>query len=176
MKNKPLRSLVIAAMLLAAALLLPFLTGQNRMLGNMLCLMHLPVLLCGILCGPLFGFAVGLVAAPLRFLIFGMPFMPLCLFMSVELAVYGALSGLLRRAFPEKLPYLLLNLVLSMLGGRLAYGIAWWAVGTVGSSPFTMSAFLTTSFVKALPGIALQLIFIPILVTALERGGIFKKR
>lgn len=176
MKNKTLRLLVISSMLLAAALLLPFITGQNQGLGTRLCLMHLPVLLCGILCGPHFGFAVGLIAAPLRFLIFGMPFMPMCLFMAVEMAVYGALAGIFIRIFPKKLPFTLLTLIIAMIGGRLAYGVIWWAVGTVGGKAFTLPAFLTTSFVKALLGIALQLVLIPILVTALDRAGVRNER
>lgn len=176
MKNKTLRSLVISAMLLAAALLLPLLTGQNKELGSILCLMHLPVLLCGILCGPVFGFAVGLTAAPLRYLIFGMPFMPMCLFMSAELAIYGVASGVLTRLLPKKPVSLFPTLLISMIMGRLAYGAVWWAVGTIGGKDFTVSAFLATSFVQSLPGIALQLVLIPILVAALIRAGVLGER
>lgn len=52
-KNKQLiQSLCYAAVCLALALLLPFLTGQVPTFGSMLCPMHLPVLLAGFLCGP----------------------------------------------------------------------------------------------------------------------------
>ena len=44
-------NLVLAAMFLALALVLPFLTGQIPQIGGMLLPMHLPVLLCGFLCG-----------------------------------------------------------------------------------------------------------------------------
>lgn len=39
--------LVLAAMFLALALVLPFITGQLPQIGNALCPMHFPVLLCG---------------------------------------------------------------------------------------------------------------------------------
>ena len=48
-----IRKMVFSAMFLAIALLLPFLTGQVPQIGGMLCPMHLPVLLCGFVCGPL---------------------------------------------------------------------------------------------------------------------------
>ena len=44
-------NLVLAAMFLALALVLPFLTGQIPQLGGMLLPMHLPVFLCGLICG-----------------------------------------------------------------------------------------------------------------------------
>jgi len=73
-------------MMLAIALLLPFLTGQLQAIGQMLTPMHVPVLLCGMICGPIYGLAVGVVAAPLRFILFGMPQMPNVLYMTAELA------------------------------------------------------------------------------------------
>ena len=50
MKTKnasPVRQLVPAALFLALAFVLPLLTGQVPKVGNMLCPMHFPVLLCG---------------------------------------------------------------------------------------------------------------------------------
>ena len=50
MKTKnasPMRQLVLAALFLALAFVLPLLTGQVPKVGNMLCPMHFPVLLCG---------------------------------------------------------------------------------------------------------------------------------
>ena len=68
-----LRRLTYAAACLALALLLPMVTGNIPEIGNMLCPMHLPVLLCGFLCGGPWGVAVGAVAPILRSLIFGRP-------------------------------------------------------------------------------------------------------
>ena len=49
------RQLVLAALFLALAFVLPLLTGQVPKVGNMLCPMHFPVLLCGFVCGAPWG-------------------------------------------------------------------------------------------------------------------------
>ena len=58
-KQKSLRRMILAAMFLALALVLPFFTGQIPQIGNALCPMHIPVLLCGFFCGPWYALAVG---------------------------------------------------------------------------------------------------------------------
>ena len=65
MKTKnasPMRQLVPAALFLALAFVLPLLTGQVPKVGNMLCPMHFPVLLCGFVLGGPWGLAVGFAA------------------------------------------------------------------------------------------------------------------
>ena len=102
-----LRRMTCSALLLAVAMVLPFLTGQIPEIGRALSPMHIPVLLCGFLCGWPWGMAVGLIAPPLRSVIIGMPAMfPDAVAMAFELAVYGAVSGFLRRRDPTRLyPY-----------------------------------------------------------------------
>ena len=73
MKSTVTRKLVFAALLLALAMVLPFLTGQIPQIGQALCPMHIPVLLCGFVCGPIYAMAVGFIAPLLRFALFGMP-------------------------------------------------------------------------------------------------------
>ena len=70
-----MKNLVIAAMLLAVGLVLPFLTGQIQQIGNMLLPMHFPVILCGLICGWKYGLGVGFILPLLRSVIFGMPVM-----------------------------------------------------------------------------------------------------
>ena len=103
MRNSDVKKLVLAALFLALALVLPFLTGQMPEVGSMLCPMHIPALLCGFFCGWPWGLAVGLIAPVLRSLMFGMPPMfPVAICMSFELATYGAISGLLYSKLPRK--------------------------------------------------------------------------
>ena len=71
--DKKLFNLILSAMFLAIAIVLPFLTGQIPQIGKALCPMHIPVLLCGFLCGPWYGLAIGLVGPLLRFFLFGAP-------------------------------------------------------------------------------------------------------
>ena len=63
------KKLVLSGLFLALGLLLPFLTGQIPQIGNMLCPMHLPVFLCGMICGWPYGALIGLILPPLRFLL-----------------------------------------------------------------------------------------------------------
>ena len=168
-----IRRLVYAAVCLALAFVLPFLTGQIPQIGSMLSPMHLPVLLCGFLCGWPYGLAVGFAAPLLRSLILGMPpMMPTAAAMAFELAAYGALSGLFCRVFPKKTGYLYLSLLLAMLGGRAVWGLAMWLIMGLSGGAFTLAAFWTGAFVRALPGIAVQIVLVPLIVLALRRAGL----
>ena len=170
MKRKNLFKLILSAMFLALALVLPFLTGQLQQLGNMLCPMHIPVILCGFFCGPLYGLAVGAIAPVLRFFMFGMPpLMPIGAAMSFELATYGLVSALMYRILPKKKPYIYVSLIVAMLSGRAVWGLVRAVMYGLGKAEFGMPAFIAGAFTNAVPGIILQIVLIPILVMALEK-------
>lgn len=164
------RNITVSALFLALAYVMPFLTGQVPEVGNMLCPMHIPVLLCGFICGWPWGLVVGFAAPLLRSVILGMPpLFPKAVCMAFELAAYGALSGLMHRWLPRKRPYIYLSLVAAMLFGRLVWGVAMFVcMGATGGS-FTVAVFLTEAFTNAIPGIIVQLVLIPVLVMVLER-------
>lgn len=104
MNSLQIRKLTYAALFLALAMVLPFLTGQIPQIGKSLCPMHIPALLCGFLCGWPWGLAVGLIAPLLRSVTFGMPAMfPDAVVMAFELAAYGAVAGILYRLLPKRL-------------------------------------------------------------------------
>ena len=160
MQKKSVAKLVVAAMCLALALVLPFLTGQIREIGSMLCPMHLPVLLCGFLCGWPLGLAVGVIAPLLRSVLFGMPPMfPIAVSMAVELAVYGFLTGFVSAKLPKKIGWLYVALVVAMLGGRAAWGLA----------RLVLAGLFAGAFTTAVPGIIVQLILVPALVVAVRK-------
>lgn len=169
-KQKNLRRLILAAMFLALALALPFLTGQIPQVGSALCPMHIPVLLCGFFCGPWYALAVGLVAPLLRFALFGMPPpMPTGIAMCFELATYGFVSGLLYKLLPGKKVFTYVTLIAAMLAGRIIWGIARVILAGLAQSEFAWTAFLSGAFVNAVPGIILHILLIPVLVIALKR-------
>ena len=169
-ENNRLSALVLSAMFLALALVLPLLTGQVQRLGNALCLIHIPVLLCGYFCSPWYAMAVGFVAPLLRFAVFGMPpLMPRGIAMSFELAAYGFVAGLLYRLLPKRKSSVYLSLLGAMLAGRLVWGAVRVVLYGLGKSEFGWVAFLTGAFANAVPGILLQLVLIPILVMTLRR-------
>ena len=171
------RKLVLSAMFLAMALVMPFLTGQIPQIGAMLTPMHIPVLLCGFVCGPLPGLAVGLIAPILRYALFGMPpIVPTGVAMAFELAAYGAVSGWMIQILPKKTGFLYLALVISMLAGRMVWGAASALLLTARGGAFPLSAFLAGAFLNAWPGILCQLVLIPPLVQALNRLPSNKRR
>ena len=163
--------LVYAAVCLSLCLVLPFLTGQIPEIGSKLSPMHLPVLLCGFLCGWQYGLAVGAVAAPLRFLLFTMPPFPNCLFMAFELAAYGLMTGLFYKVFPKKAGYIYVNLILSMLIGRIVWGAARFALMGLTNTTFSFQLFLSGAFLDAIPGIICQIVLVPLIVIALQRAN-----
>lgn len=162
--------LVLSAMLLAAALVLPFLTGQIPQIGSALCPMHIPVILCGFFCGPWYALAIGIIAPLLRFLLFGMPpLIPSGVAMCVELAAYGMISGILYKILPRKKASIYIALIGAMIVGRILWGISRVVLFGLTHSEFGLDAFLAGAFFNAVPGIIVQLILIPILVMALGR-------
>lgn len=176
--QSPLRTLVTAAMLLALGLVLPFLTGQIPQIGKMLCPMHLPVLLCGLLCGWKYGLAVGLILPPLRYvLFFAPPLFPTGTAMAFELAAYGFLAGFLyARSRWQCVVALYRCLIAAMLGGRVVWAVVQVILSGVSGQAFTWQMFLSGALLTALPGIVLQLIFIPAVMVALDRTGLVRFR
>ncbi len=167
------KKLVFAAVCLALCMVLPFLTGQIPRIGKALCPMHIPVLLCGFIAGPWYAALVGIIAPLLRFVLFGMPVIfPTGIAMCFELAAYGVLSGLLYEALPQKPWRVYAALIPAMLGGRIIWGIASALLLSGTDSPFTFGAFIAGGFTNAIPGIIVHIVFIPIIVMALERAKI----
>ena len=169
-KNNVL-SLTCAAICLALCMVLPFLTGQIKEIGNMLCPMHIPVLLCGFICGPAYAAAVGAIAPLLRFMLFGMPkIFPTGVAMCVELAAYGVIAGALHARLPKAPRYVYVALIGAMIGGRVLWGIVMAALMAASGSTFTLSAFAAGALFNAVPGIIVHILIIPLIVLAIERA------
>ena len=173
MTSLQIRKLTYAALFLALALVLPFLTGQIPQIGSALSPMHIPVLLCGFLVGWPWGLAVGFIAPLLRSVIFGMPVMvPGAVAMAFELAVYGLVSGILYRLLPKKKWSIYVTLIVAMLAGRVVWGIARLIIAGLSGNSFTWALFLAGAFTNAVPGIILHIVLIPVIVMVLEHAGL----
>lgn len=172
-----IRRMTYAALYLAIAQVLPFVTGQIPEIGSALCPMHIPVLLCGFLCGWTWGLGVGFLAPLMRSVLFGMPALfPGAVSMAFELAVYGGLAGFLRTRLPRNLGGTYAVLVISMVAGRLVWGAVRLILAGLSGSEFTWRLFLAGAVLNAVPGIILHLVLIPILVVAMERAGLSLNR
>lgn len=160
-------------MFIAVGLVLPFFTGQIQPIGNMLLPMHLPVMLCGLICGWKYGLAVGAILPLFRSITFGMPKLyPNAVAMAFELAAYGFVIGLLYIIIKKKgIVSLYISLVSAMLAGRAVWGIVMAILMGIGKSSFPMSAFVAGAFLNAIPGIIIQLVLIPAIMLVLERTG-----
>ena len=171
-KRNDIRKLTLAAMFLALAFVMPFLTGQIPKIGSMLCPMHIPVLLCGFFCGAPWGLAIGMFAPILRSVILGMPPMfPTAFCMAFELAVYGFVAGWLHNQLPKKKYCVYVTLLCAMLLGRIVWGVVMFACMGLDASQFDLAAFVAGVFTNAIPGIILQIILIPILVILLDKNN-----
>ena len=177
MNSLQIRKLTYAALFLALAMVLPFITGQIPEIGKMLSPMHIPVLLCGFLCGWPWGLAVGFIAPLLRSVVFGMPAMfPGAVAMAFELAVYGTLSGILYNVLPRKKWSIYAALILSMIAGRIVWGIVRLFLAGLSGDRFTWELFLAGAVTNAVPGIILHIVLIPVLVMVLEHAGLSLNR
>lgn len=161
--------MVISALMLALAYTLPFLTGQIPEVGAMLCPMHIPVLLCGFICGWQWGLAVGFTAPLLRGLTLGMPpLFPTAICMALELATYGAIAGLMHRILPKRKSSVYISLLVAMVVGRIIWGCAMFLCLGISDGAFTFSAFIAGAVTNAIPGIIVQIVLVPIAVMLIE--------
>ena len=164
------KRLILAGLCVALGIVLPVAFHSVANAGSIFLPMHIPVLLCGLICGWPFGLACGVLAPLLSSLITGMPPMAYLPSMLCELAVYGFVSGLLMRYVKtgKLLADLYLSLVSAMLLGRLVLGLLNALLFRAGE--YSVALWTTSAFVTALPGIVIQLAVIPALVFALKQS------
>lgn len=171
MKRSLTGNLVIAAMMVALGLVLPFITGNIPSIGNMLSPMHLPVLLSGFVCGGPIAAIVGCLTPILRGALFGMPVLiPNGLCMAFELATYGFVAGTLFQLLKKNTLNVWVSLIGAMLAGRMVWGCMAFVLYHILGLTFTLQIFVAAVFLKSIPGIVLQLVLIPTIVLALRRA------
>lgn len=153
---------------LALAVLLPVSFHAFGVAGRIFLPMHIPVLLAGFLVGPLSGLVVGILAPGLSNLLTGMPPTYAVPLMSTELPIYGLVAGIAYRQLRLNIN---IALLIAMIFGRIVFGLSILVLGTFIDLPYTAAAFFSAggAIVTGLPGIALQLALIPIIVNAIKR-------
>lgn len=176
MKVKSMR-ITFGAMCLALSIFLPqvfHLFGMQQA-GMIFLPMHLPVFLGGMLLGPVYGLFLGIFAPLISMVLTGMPGAERVIFMMIELAAYGAIAGLCYHQLKmnEKPLGTLYALIIAMIVGRVVNAIGLVIGGMVMGVPLGGFATVFASIGTGLPGIALQFIFVPVIVSALYKGGYF---
>lgn len=173
MKHEDIKKYIITAMCIAIGIVLPIAFHSVPNGGVVFCPMHLPVLLCGVVCGWQFGLLCGIVCPILSMLLTGMPNAATLPSMVVELAVFGVVTALMMKLVKFENIYIKLysSLIVAMLSGRVVASLIQAFVLARGSA---ISAIATTHFVTCLPGIVIQLVLIPAIYVALMKIGIIK--
>lgn len=179
MIESKLRKTVVAALMLTIGILLPFVTSHGTLLlpGKIFLPMHIPVLLCGYFCGPFYGGLCGFLLPYLNSFVTGMPTLyPSAVIMSFELMTYGAMSSVVFRLFGNRKNYAAIysSLVVSLISGRVVYGIAASVLLFVTPGMKGVSAIAAT--ISGIPGIVIQLIIIPQILRLLLPADNIKAR
>lgn len=174
--KKRIDKMVLAAMFLGIGFVLPMLTSQIKEIGDTLLPMHLPVMLCGLICGAKYGLSVGMILPLFRGVVFGMPpLYPNAVWMAIELATYGFVIGFLYSRINQKnLKGVYISLVAAMIVGRIAWGISKAVLLGLNHKEFTVPMFIAGGFVDAIPGIILQLVLIPLIMIVLNKRRLLK--
>lgn len=176
-KLTSVRRVSLCAMCIALCYVLPI-AFHAVGIGGVLSPMHIPVLLCGIICGGGAGALCGIIGPVLSSLLSGMPPLPMLVRMIPELCAYGLVAGLAAghirtgRAGWD----IYGALALAMVVGRIVGGIATAIFYMVTSGVYSLALWFTGYFVESIPGIAAHLILVPALVFALERARLIPAR
>lgn len=175
-RRKTLYNITLTALFFAIGLVLPFFTAQIKQIGSMLLPMHLPVMLCGLVCSWRYGASLGALLPITRSFMFGMPTIyPHALSMSIECAVYGFVIGFMFERFRRKnIPSVYISLICAMIVGRIVKGAFTALLLGVAGNAYTLSMFISGTFLNAIPGIILQLILIPAVMIVLDRARLIR--
>lgn len=166
-----IKKLVLSGLFIAIGLVLPSITMQIPSIGNMLCPMHIPVILAGFICGAPYGLVVGFIVPILRSVTFGMPpLIPVATAMAFELATYGLVSGVMYSRIKDKKIGVYISLITAMILGRVVWGVVSYVLFTFLGNQFTWQIFMVQAFLNAIPAIIIQILFIPILVIKIKES------
>ncbi len=167
---------ILTAVCIALCVVLPQAFHAIPNAGAIYLPMHIPVLLCGLICGWQYGLLCGIVGPILSSLFTSMPPIAYLPPMVVECAVYGCVAGLIMKLVHTRkvLLDLYVSLITAMIIGRVIAGCAKALIFARGS--ITMAAWATSYFVTGLPGIIIQLVIIPAIIFALMKAGLIPMR
>ena len=169
------KKMTITALLIAFGVILPMAFHAIPNAGSIFLPMHIPVLLCGIVCGFPYGLICGILAPVLSGILTGMPPAAILPSMTFELAVYGLVSSLLIRFVCTKNTYanIYIALIGAMLSGRLVSGLLNALIFRAGS--YSVQMWTASAFVTAFPGIIIQIVFVPVIIIALQKAKLIEK-
>lgn len=166
----------LCAMCIALCYVLPV-AFHSIGLGSILSPMHIPVLLCGLICGGWSGFLCGLIGPAISSLLSGMPPLVALFRMVPELCAYGLICGLMMNIRTGKtITDVYLSLVAGMIAGRLVGGIASAVFFTITTGVYSVALWFSGYFAESIPGIIAHLVLIPIIYITMEKARVIPCR
>lgn len=162
-RSEPGKDVVLGGLFTALGVVLPMLFHLVG-LGKVFLPMHLPVVTAGFLVRPAVAASVGVSVPLLSAALTGMPPLPLAPLMAVELAILASSASLFYRRL--RLPWWA-SLPLAILCGRTSWVLMVLILAPLLHLPERMLSL--ASIVAGLPGTALQLLVVPMVVCTLER-------
>lgn len=175
-KMSNVKKSIITAVCIALCYVIPLMFHGIQNAGNIFCPMHIPVFICGLICGWQYGLLCGIAGPALSSALSGMPPAAILPSMMVELAAYGTAAGLMMKLVRTKSTYadLYISLIAAIVCGRVLAGLAKALIFARGS--YSMSAWIAGSVVTSWPGTIIQLVFIPTIVFALMKSHLIPER
>ena len=126
--------------------------------------MHIAVLIASLTFGVFSGSIVAGTSIVFSYLLTGMPSLARLPYMLIELIIYAVLLGVLNKKFNKYI-----SLIITIVLGRVIYsGVLFAAINIFGLSTYGISVI--ESIKAGLPGIAIQLLFVPFIAKAIEKG------
>ena len=179
LKFTDIRSYVIAAVFIALDVLVPRLFHMFQLAGATYLPMHIFVLLAGLLFGWRAGLIVGLFTPVASFAVSGMPVARILPQITVELATYGVVAGLLREKLNLRTVWSLLG---AMVAGRIALLAMVFIISIITGTIFSPLGAASVPWLavrdavkQGLPGIIIQLALLPAIVLIVEKMTARKK-
>ncbi len=175
-KMTTVKKSIITAVCIALCYVIPLMFHGIQNAGSIFCPMHIPVFICGLICGWPYGLLCGIAGPLLSSALTGMPPVAILPSMMVELAVYGAAAGLMMKLVHTKSTYadLYISLITAIVCGRVLAGVAKALIFARGS--YSMAAWVAANVVTSWPGTVIQLVFIPSIVFALMKANLIPQR
>ncbi len=163
------KNLIVAALLLALSVALYKFFGSVTILGGYLCVLQAPILLCGLLCGPVLGGLAGVASPFICSLLFDFPQMyPDTYAIAVELVFFGVLCGVLYKTMYQNV---YVSLLLSMYIGKTSYGLMMNFL----EKGYSADSFINDVFYSCIPGIIVIVVILPLIAILLDKTGLMRR-
>lgn len=165
------KKLTFASLLTALGIVFPTLFHIFAISGTVFLPMHIPVLLCGFICGWRYGGICGIIVPIICSFTTGKPVIfPTAIAMAFELCTYGIVSGLLYKKFN-----VFISLISAMIVGRIVNGIINFMLLGLSGAEYSFKIFMTATFLTPLAGIIVQIIVVPIIVVILTKFELIER-